>query len=257
MMPQLAKFDQALDAAIPNLVVAQPWLSELMKPLQASLHKIVDGASGWQGAVAEAAQATEAGDRGAGSRSRTPSNSTNTPQQPRAAGGADGGGSEMATEVHHLSRQGDAPGGGLAGRTGGKLTPGQLSATSGGGGVRSAGRLSAVSSVQTLDLDGYTPLSQSQSAASLPLTPGMPMRPLPLGLPDANRFAKAGPSSLKTAAASRPLQHALLGRPSPLSKLAPNSFLPGGAREQLLAGGGSFGEQHFVHASRVSHVAEA
>ena len=41
LQPALTKFDEALEAAVPNLVVAKPWLTELMRPLQKSLHKMV------------------------------------------------------------------------------------------------------------------------------------------------------------------------------------------------------------------------
>ena len=48
LTPQLAKFDAALEAAIPNLVVAKPWLEQLMRPLQESLHKVVENAADWR-----------------------------------------------------------------------------------------------------------------------------------------------------------------------------------------------------------------
>ena len=58
---------------------------------------------------------------------------------------------------------------------------------------------------------------------------------------------------------AKPLQFALAGRPSALSKLAPNSFVPGGARQLLLADApprhavrNAPGDAHFTHASRLS-----
>ena len=47
LQPHVAAFDAALEAAIPNLVVAKPWLSELLQPLQQSMHAIVSHAGGW------------------------------------------------------------------------------------------------------------------------------------------------------------------------------------------------------------------
>ena len=47
LQPHVAAFDAALEAAIPNLVVAKPWLSELLQPLQQSMHAIVSHTGGW------------------------------------------------------------------------------------------------------------------------------------------------------------------------------------------------------------------
>ena len=41
LLPVLSRFDATLESAVPNLVVAKPWLNELIKPLQGSLHAIV------------------------------------------------------------------------------------------------------------------------------------------------------------------------------------------------------------------------
>lgn len=51
LAPVLAKFDATLDTAVSNLVVAKPWLSDLLKPLQRSLHRVVTDASSWQEAT--------------------------------------------------------------------------------------------------------------------------------------------------------------------------------------------------------------
>ena len=34
LVPLLSKFDEVLESALPNLVVAKPWLTDLLKPLQ-------------------------------------------------------------------------------------------------------------------------------------------------------------------------------------------------------------------------------
>ena len=245
LTPQLAKFDAALEAAIPNLVVAKPWLEQLMRPLQESLHKVVENAADWREPGAGEANGTDGVASGSptaapvNSRANSSSGSrVNTPQRPRAAGpNLRVGTGKSIAEPTALAT---GVGGG-----GGDL--GALSVT------RSSNRLSATPSLQKVSLDAAAPTGAS--TMSLSLAPGLPARPLPLGLPDPNRYAKVSASTITSAHATGPLQHALLGRPSPLAKLAPNSFLPGGAREVLAQG--SFGEQHFLHASRVSHVAEA
>ena len=48
LKPALLRFDESLEAALPNLVVAKPWLTELIRPLQGSLHAVVTNASSWR-----------------------------------------------------------------------------------------------------------------------------------------------------------------------------------------------------------------
>jgi hypothetical protein len=48
LAPLLDQFDTALEASVPNLVVAKPWLADLLLPLQRSLHGMATSLGNWR-----------------------------------------------------------------------------------------------------------------------------------------------------------------------------------------------------------------
>ena len=48
LAPLLDQFDTALEASVPNLVVAKPWLADLLLPLQRSLHGMTTALGSWR-----------------------------------------------------------------------------------------------------------------------------------------------------------------------------------------------------------------
>jgi hypothetical protein len=269
--PELAKllsrFDAALEEALPNLVVAKPWLTELLRPLQASLHAIATNSSS---TAVHATHVATIGDEAGASRLRTPAGRINTPAQPRFAatspprtasaggvGGARGvGGAVCAVEEgvdercigaesdRHLPTE-DAmmhgPGSAAACTISVPRSQGSL----GGGGFLST---------SCLDLDGITPLGHSSSSCAAP-TNALPSRPhLHLPSPGPERFGSASHRSANVKGAA---PQALLSRPSPIAKFAPGSFVPAVARGIVAPPPIVAGDAHFAHASRLSNPGTA
>lgn len=233
LLPAIRKFDSTLEAAIPNLVVAKPWLSELIKPLQRSLHAIVDHAKTWRDP--ESAASASRGSRGrlSGSRDNTPSPPRHAQVGPR---GQDVLMAGTAPRLNPTPTTGHGERGGGAMRLSASM--GALPATgemlgSGDAADVGSGRARLFNgsvSVASLDFGGVASL---QGSATMPST-CMPSRAPLAATTSAMRAYTMKP-------AARSLQQTLPGRKPP-SKLPPNAFLPGAARSILAASG----DAHFA-----------
>jgi len=269
---------------VPNLVVAKPWLTELLRPLQRSLHQIADSAGQGREADETGRPATGA-DAAAGGResqsrgSRSPARNsrgesrghesrghesrghesrgqgsrggsrTNTPSPPRHACGLGRTSDRMSSGELLSAAEAEADGGldvGMA-AVGGDERGGTYEGTLGVGSTAALGTTTRPSPPPT-----GTPSRLSVACLGEGLSPFGSTAPGALRFPARAVTAvstdwRAHERGRSSPPRSRPLQQAILGKPPP----APPVSKLGLPKNAFLPGGARapLGDAHFAHAS--------